>query len=274
MTVDDYHDANACKVTGTWNLHNVALEMNLTLDFFSMLSSTSGIAGQQGQANYTAANAFLDAFAIYRRNIGLRANSIALGPLWDVGYMSRNVESLPKTNTSSFTPISEPQFHKIMEYSVLQQMSPINEKSASHLITGMAIPLRETSTLRSDARFSGLFFDPTTTSGLTIDSKSDSKELQVFEMLLQGKADSAQLLNAAVDLIGRQLKISLRLSEAIEPAKPLSSYGMESLAAVELRNWVRMELQADLSMLEIQNATSLIALCEKIISKIQGQDSK
>lgn len=270
MTVDDYHDAVTCKVTGTWHLHNVALKNNLTLDFFTMLSSTSGIAGQQGQANYTAANAFLDAFAVYRQGLGLNANSVALGPLWDVGYMSRNVENLPKTNTSSFTPITEPQFHKIIEYSIKQQISPINKESSSHLITGMAIPLRETSTLRSDARFAGLFFGNATISGRAVDTNSDSKELQVFNLILQGKADSTQLLDAAVDLVGKQLMLSLRLSEAIEPAKPLSSYGMESLAAVELRNWVRMELQADLSMLEIQNATSLIALCEKVLLRIQG----
>ncbi len=61
----------------------------------------------------------------------------------------------------------------------------------------------------------------------------------------------------------------LRLNEPVEPAKPLSSYGMESLAAVELRNWVRMELQADLTMLEILNATSLITLCEKTLTKIK-----
>ena len=66
MTAEDYHMAVACKIRGTWNLHNVALQHKLNLDFFSLLSSTSGIAGQSGQANYVTANAFLDAFAIYR----------------------------------------------------------------------------------------------------------------------------------------------------------------------------------------------------------------
>lgn len=267
MTADDFHVAVACKVVGTWNLHNVALEENLSLDFFSLLSSTSGVAGQSGQANYVAANAFLDAFAIYRRSLGLAANSIALGPMWDVGYMSRNKESLPQTNTSTFTPITEGLFHKIMEYSVLQQVDTINPDSVSHLITGMAIPLKDSSTLRSDARFTGLF--GSATSGRSKGNKDDSKELQVFNLLYQSQADAGQILNAAVELIGKQLMTSLRLSEPIEPAKPLSSYGMESLAAVELRNWVRMELEADLTMLEIFNANSLIALCEKIIAKMQ-----
>ncbi|MCJ1306407.1 hypothetical protein MMC25_000049 [Agyrium rufum] len=267
MTTKDYHVAVACKVQGTWNLHNVALEKKLTLDFFIFLSSTSGVAGQSGQANYVAANVFLDAFAIFRRNQGLRSNSIALGPIWDVGYMSRNKTSLPQTNVSTFTTITEALFHKIIEYSVLQQIDVINEESASHLITGMAILLKESSTLRSDARFSGLF--GSATSGHTLGAKGASKELQTFNLLYQSNADPGQILNALVELVGLQLMTILQLNEPVEPAKSLSSYGMESLSAVELRNWIRMELQADVTMLETLNASSLIALCEKTLKKMQ-----
>ncbi|TVY37829.1 Fumagillin dodecapentaenoate synthase [Lachnellula subtilissima] len=70
MHVSDYHGALACKVQGTWNLHNVAEKLGLKLDFFTMLSSISGVVGQKGQANYTAGNAFLDAFASYRHGLG------------------------------------------------------------------------------------------------------------------------------------------------------------------------------------------------------------
>ena len=183
MTAEDFHVAVACKFVGTWNLHHVALEENLSLDFFSMLSSTSGVAGQSGQANYVAANAFLDAFAIYRRRLGLQANSIALGPMWDVGYMSRNKESLPRTNTSTFTPITEGLFHKITEYSILQQIDMINKESVSYFIIGMAIPLKESFILRFDARFAGLF--GFVTNGYVIGNKNGSKELQVFNLLFQ-----------------------------------------------------------------------------------------
>ena len=262
MTVEDYHVAVACKVQGTWNLHNVGLEEKVPLDFFSILSSTSGVAGQSGQANYVAANAFLDAFAIYRRRLGLRANSIALGPVWDVGYMSRNKQSLPRTNTSTFTTITEALFHKVIEYSILQQVDVINEESASHLITGIAIPLKESSTLRCDARFSGLF--GSATSGHTLGAKGASKAIQAIQ------ASPGQNLNSLVELLSQQLATILRLNEPIEPAAPLRNYGMESLAATELRNWIRMELEADVTMLEIVNVTTLIALCEKVLSKMQS----
>ena len=50
----------------------------------------------------------------------------------------------------------------------------------------------------------------------------------------------------------------------MEPAKSFASYGLDSLAAVEMRNWLRMELDAELTTLEIVNATSLSSLCENV----------
>ena len=71
-----------------------------------------------------------------------------------------------------------------------------------------------------------------------------------------------------MDVVNKQFTKILRLGEPMEPAKSLSVYGLDSLAAVEFRKWVGMELNAELTTLEIVNATSLIALCEKIVSKI------
>ena len=179
--------------------------------------------------------------------------------------MSRNKGDLPQTNTSTFTTISERLFLKIIEYSVLQQVDVINEASASHLITGMAIPLQESSTLRSDARFAALF--GAAAGDVGAGTKESSMELATFKLLSTSQAGQHEILAALVDLVSRQLGTILQLNEPMEPAIAPGNYGMESLAAVELRNWVRMELQADVSILEILNASSLITLCGKIWEK-------
>lgn len=247
----------------------MALEQDVPLTFFTMLSSISGVVGQKGQANYAAGNVFLDSFSAYRHKLGLPACSVDLGAIEDVGYMSEHSDLAAVWDTAAWTPINEGLFHKIIRFSLLQQINPINKASASQLVTGLAVPQKETSFLRADARFGALFFKDTSNM-MAADSKKDgSKEIRAFFVMLRsGQTDKAVLLASAVDIINRQLTSSLRLSEPIEPAKTLANYGMDSLAAVEFRNWVRMELGAELTTLEITNATSLFALGDKVIAKI------
>jgi acyl transferase domain-containing protein/acyl carrier protein len=87
------------KLDGTLNLHLASL--NLPLDFFVLYSSAVSVLGSPGQGNYAAASAYLDAFAYYRKSMGLPAISINWGPWAEVGLAAKATERLKKQNAST-----------------------------------------------------------------------------------------------------------------------------------------------------------------------------
>ncbi|KAH7629517.1 putative polyketide synthase [Sordaria sp. MPI-SDFR-AT-0083] len=281
MTVQDFRQVLEAKVKGTWNLHKAAVEQGMTVDFFTMLSSVSGIIGNKGQANYAAANTFLDAFASYRHGLGLRANSVDLGAIEDVGYLAEQGADLQaRFDKQQWTPIGEGVLRRILTCSILQQdvVRPLNPASRAQLITGIAFPLPLDGSLdiMSDSRFGYLF-----SSGSGAVSEGDVKRggsdhetvdqaLQAFNALVSDGADSATLVKACVEVMSKQLSRLLRLETEMESGKPLSAYGLDSMSAVELRNWVRGRIGAEVSTLDIANARSLVALCEKVVKRLAG----
>ena len=282
MTLEDYQTAIHAKVQGTWNLHKASQELRQApLDFFTMLASTSGIVGNKGQANYAAANTFLDAFASYRQSLGLRANTVDLGLIEDVGYVAEQDSTLEvRFDKRQWTPINESMLRKILTYSILQQeIAPLNATSSTETITGIGFPLpQDGSELASESRFSYLF----STRGDNKDGGRDEGDgsdpleqaIKQFHLLSKTDTELAALNQTCVEVVVGQFVKILRLETSPEVGRPLVAYGLDSLSAGELHNRIPKKLGVELTTLDITNASSLIALADKIVSKLDTTETK
>lgn len=73
------------KLTGSLNLHELSIELNLCLSHFVLFSSTASLLGSAGQSNHAAANAFMDSLAVMRQQLGLPGLSINWGAWGEIG---------------------------------------------------------------------------------------------------------------------------------------------------------------------------------------------
>lgn len=112
MSYDDWVAAIDPKIAGSWNLHKLLPD---NLEFFIMLSSTSGIVGNPGHANYAAGNTFQNGLAHYRRRQGQACTSIDLSAVSGVGYLAENASSYENQNVLKLAEknmtISEEEIH-------------------------------------------------------------------------------------------------------------------------------------------------------------------
>lgn len=283
--------ATGPKVDGTWNLHHL---LPKDLDFFVLFSSMAGLFGHFGQANYAAANAFLDAFVQYRHAHGLEASVLDLGPIDDVGY----VAELPTQHrvTSHAELVREEDFLRVLHLATVkkqprpqQQQQQSSLRRADHVSDigsyqglnqfGMMAP----STLPIADPDNNVIWkrDPRMAIYRNIEnmgSSSDSCDapdavrsfvasLATDPLKLNDKATARFLASAIESRVASFLM--LRDDTKLDLAQPLAALGVDSLVSIELRNWCKQAFGINVTVLELMNSGSIEELGNLVVSRLK-----
>ncbi|KAJ0418705.1 hypothetical protein BJY00DRAFT_314616 [Aspergillus carlsbadensis] len=261
MTHQQWIESTRPKVQGTWSLHEY---LPKDLDFFITLSSFAGVFGNRGQGNYAAAGAYEDALAHHRRSQGLKAVTIDLGVMRDSGVLAEQGTTANLKDFDSFA-ISDATFHAMIKKVIVDELS--GSTTQAQVTTGM--PTGKTVQAAGidrpyffdDARFSII-----SQAGAQSD-ESGSGEVSIETQLsrVASRDEGVPIVQEA--LVNRVAKFLQTSPSEIDASKPLYHYGVDSLAAVEMRNWVFREIKADISLLEVMSASPIAQLAQEIASR-------
>ena len=233
------------------------------MDYFVMLSSAAGITGNRGQAAYAASNTFMDAFAGYRSQRGLPASTIDIGVVGDVGYVAEHAPREAQIRASFHDLLNEKEVLALVKAAINKNYS--KDGSNWQTITGVKLlPDQPFPYWAADPRFSHVVRSTQSTSG---DVTTKSKIVSLRDSLKQvtSLAEVQRIVEEA--LAGKIANLSMTPREDIDPQKPLAAYGMDSLVAVEIRNWITNEMAASINALEFIASSSLAGLTTAVISK-------
>jgi polyketide synthase 12 len=222
MTEESVARVLAPKVDGAWNLHQ--LTEGFALDWFVLFSSIAGLLGNPGQANYAAANTFLDALAHARCAAGLVGVSIAWGP-WAEKGMAAGLSEADRLRMArqGLSPLESPQGMAILGDAIGQ---------SAPLVAGMALDLRylqravERTTIEVPALYRALV--RADASGVV----SGSLRAKIQALVIPEREGG--LLEVVRHEVAQVLGLST--GREVNPTLSLKESGVDSLMAVELRN--------------------------------------
>ncbi|MBI0300086.1 SDR family NAD(P)-dependent oxidoreductase [Streptomyces sp. PRKS01-29] len=255
MTPERLATSLRSKADGAWHLHE--LTRNLDLAAFVLYSSAAAVMGSAGQANYAAANAFLDALAAHRKAAGLPATSIAWSLWAEASGMTgaltaRDVDRIAR---SGLPALSTAEALAMFDAAVAQD---------EPAVAGMRLDLP---TLRAAASAPHILWALTGTTGRR---HADTGEGALGDRLARMRpadrvAELTRLVRAqAAAVLGHPDDRSL------EADRPFTSLGFDSLTAVELRNRIGTQLGLRLAATIVFEHSSPTALAEHLSSRIGG----
>ncbi|SOE09526.1 Acyl transferase domain-containing protein [Streptomyces sp. 2323.1] len=250
------------KADAAWHLHHTTQHLNLT--HFILYSSAAATLDGAAQANYAAANAFLDALAHHRHTHNLPAQSLAWG-LWtqDTGMTthltSADVEQMAKSGVRGLSGEEGLALFDTAVSSGAPVLLPIRLDLAA-LRDRPALPPLLSGLVRPAARRA---VAATTT---------DGSGTLAHQLLRMPVPERDRLL---LDLVRTQVAgvLGHESGDAVEPDRAFKDLGFDSLAAVTLRNRLGAAAGIRLPVTLVFDHPTPTALAEYLRAELVGADA-
>ncbi|XP_074754067.1 phthioceranic/hydroxyphthioceranic acid synthase-like [Athene noctua] len=230
LTLSDFQKVLSPKVAGTLNLHWATRGQEL--DYFVCYSSVTSFLGNSTQANYAAANSFLDVFCLYRRNCGLSGQSINWGAL-NLGILlnQKHIQNILASKGIDILQVHE--IHEYLRKSLLmnnpqQAVTKLNFQALLHHVFSRIPALK--------SRFMSLLSEEFGNQPETSEETQDQDTA-----LIKSEDYITSLVSDLTRLNRDELTMNTRLS----------SLGIDSMLAMTIQNRVFQERKVDIPLLKL-----------------------
>jgi len=254
QSIESFVKVMSPKVRGAWHLHHACHDIEL--EFFVMLSSAASLFGSPGQANYAAANSFLDGLANYRHSQGLTALALQLSMVDEIG-MAAQPEREKSLNNQQIRRIAPSEYLEALELSLSSQYPQI----------GMVpIDWAKWQLYATQWMFLEDFSDVDVQSAF----QTSASVMQDPELVAEIKADKTGkahklMVKYLQQLIGR---VSATAPNMVDTTVSLTSLGLDSLLVVELQKQLKADFELALPIALMFKSESLEQLSGELIRQL------
>ncbi|WP_437626673.1 type I polyketide synthase [Sorangium sp. So ce1151] len=259
QTVERLVKVTAPKVAGAWHLHELTRDQ--PLDFFVLYASASGLLGAAGQANYAAANAFLDALAHHRRALGLPALSLDWGAFSEVGLAAAQDNRGARLATMGMRSMTPE-----------EGIAVLAEELGGDRVQLGVIPLdlRQWVECHPHVAASSLFSELVQAAGQLRRLSNTAKSLQQT----LSKASASERRALVERFLREQVGTVLRMDASrVDLTAPFRGMGLDSLMGLELRNRLETGLGLKLAATLIWTYSNVTALAEHLSARLATETS-
>ncbi len=229
-----------------------ALTRDDPIELFLLFSSATTLVGAPAQGAYVAANMALEALARRRQAEGRLALAIAWGPIEDAGYLA-----------------ARPEAREALARRLGARPIPAAEALAglpAMIASGLPVAAFAETNWDEARQFLPILAAPLFSEIRTKTSASASDE-SLNERLASLDPEAALVLLRTV--VAEEAATILRLpAGGIDPLRPLSEMGMDSLMAVELRLALESRLRVDLPLVSLAEGTSVASIATRLVAAV------
>lgn len=245
------------------------------MDFFILLSSLSGIYGSTSQSNYAAGNTFQDCLARMRTASNFKTSvALDLGWMVNVGLVAENERiRRHRENTQDMAPVRSTDLFALLDHfcdPALPQPCTLDD---SQLLVGVVTPAdfharrAQPTPWLSRPLYAGFNVtrpDAAPSAGRIPGAMEEDHKYRFRHAEKQERF--ALVMEAMRYKLARIISVE---PSDIEPKRSLTTYGIDSLMGVELRNWLEKDFGAKLTIFEIIGATKIDDVVEIVMERTQ-----